>query len=144
MNSRRWIDFEFVEFIPDELADLTLYISVPYATAAHACPCGCGARIVTPLSPTDWELTFDGDAVSLYPSVGNWALPCQSHYWIRRNEIVWAPSWTAYEIEAGRNNDWRAKQRYYERELTSADRDHVPRRLGHTWFARMREWLSRR
>ncbi len=31
----------------------TLYISIPYVTAAHKCPCGCGEEIVTPLSPTD-------------------------------------------------------------------------------------------
>ena len=62
--------YEFVEFIPDELKELTLYISVTYCTAVHKCCCGCGREVVTPLSPTGWHLIFDGKTVSLYPSVG--------------------------------------------------------------------------
>ena len=54
-------------------------------------PTGCGGRVVTPLSPDDWRLTYDGDTVSLWPSIGNWAFACQSHYWIRSDQIVWAP-----------------------------------------------------
>ena len=46
------IEHVFVEFVPDELAEATLYISMPYATAVHSCLCGCGQRVVTPLSPT--------------------------------------------------------------------------------------------
>ena len=50
---------EFVEFIPDKLVDGVIYVSIPYATVAHKCCCGCGMEVVTPLSPTDWELIFD-------------------------------------------------------------------------------------
>ena len=75
---------EFVEFIPDKLADGVVYVSIPYATVAHKCCCGCGMEVVTPLSPTDWELIFDGESISLDPSIGNWSFDCKSHYWIRQ------------------------------------------------------------
>ena len=44
--------YEFVEFIPDELKERTLYISHTYSTAVHKCCCGCGHEVVTSLSPT--------------------------------------------------------------------------------------------
>ena len=69
------VTHEFVEFMPDELAEGTIYVSIPYATATHRCCCGCGTEIVTPLAPTDWSLMFDGRSVSLYPSIGSSHLP---------------------------------------------------------------------
>lgn len=81
---------EFVEIIPDKLADGVLYISEKYGTALHKCCCGCGQEVVTPLKPSGWRVITEGGRVSLAPSIGNWAFPCQSHYWIRRNQIVWA------------------------------------------------------
>lgn len=104
---------EFVEFIPDELASNTIYISIAFATVAHRCCCGCGSEVVTPLSPTDWQLTFDGETVSLHPSIGNWSFPCQSHYWIDRNGICWAEQWSEERIAAGRARDAAAKIRKY-------------------------------
>ena len=74
------LDTEFVMSIPDSLAERTLYVSMEYATVTHKCCCGCGLEVVTPLSPTDWKLTFDGVSVSLDPSIGNWSFPCRSHY----------------------------------------------------------------
>jgi hypothetical protein len=68
-----------------------VYISIQHAIAVHACACGCGTEVPTPFSPSDWKLTFDGDSVTLAPSIGNWELPCQSHYWIRRNQVRWIP-----------------------------------------------------
>src|ERR1700737_1109130 len=102
----------FVEYIPAELKDGTLYISMGFATAAHRCFCGCGNEVVTPLSPTDWRLEFDG-SVSLHPSIGNWSFECRSHYWIRRNNVEWAPGWSAEQIKAGRNRDRWAKELYF-------------------------------
>lgn len=105
---------EFVEYIPEELKERTLYISKKYGTAVHKCCCGCGREVVTPLSATGWELIFDGRSVSLYPSIGNWNLPCQSHYFIRKNKVVWAPRWSKEEIAMGREREALARQRYYE------------------------------
>lgn len=104
---------EFVTYIPDVVKEGVLYISIPYATATHKCACGCGEAVVTPISPTDWSLTWNGESVTLNPSIGNWSLPCQSHYWIVENRIVWARRWSPFEIRAGRVRDGRAKNRYY-------------------------------
>src|SRR5262245_8880727 len=109
MRRREAIDFEFVEVIPDSLEEGVLYISIPHATSLHRCLCGCGAEIVTPLSPTDWELNYNGQSVSLSPSIGNWSYPCQSHYWIRRNRVHWARRFTPRQIAAVRERDRRAK-----------------------------------
>ncbi|TCC21915.1 DUF6527 family protein [Kribbella speibonae] len=80
----------FVEFVPTDLADGDIYISMEYATASHLCACGCAVRVVTPFGPADWVLTFDG-TVTLSPSVGNGQFPCRSHYLIRSNRVVWLP-----------------------------------------------------
>ena len=105
--------YEFVEFIPDDLKDRTLYISITYCTAAHKCCCGCGSEVVTPLSPTDWKLTFDGETITLHPSIGNWGFKCQSHYWIRDSRVRWARRWSREEIDAGRVRDRYEKDRYF-------------------------------
>jgi hypothetical protein len=84
------ITHKFVEYIPayEELKEDTLYISISYCTAVHKCFCGCGNEVVTPISPNDWKLTFDGKTISLYPSIGNFAFPCQSHYWIEKDTVI--------------------------------------------------------
>ena len=107
--------YEFVEFIPDELKERTLYISCTYCTVVHKCCCGCGREVVTPLSPTGWKLIFDGKTVSLYPSIGSWSLPCQSHYFITNNRVVWAPKWTKKQIARGRVREATRKKRYYSK-----------------------------
>lgn len=104
---------EFVEFIPDELAADTLYISIPHRTVIHRCMCGCGVEVVTPISPTDWRITFDGDTVSLFPSIGNWSYPCRSHYWIKRGKVVWAEAWSDEEIRDARARDRLRRADYY-------------------------------
>lgn len=107
------LQHRFVEFIPDTLEDGVLYVSIAYATAAHRCCCGCGKEVVTPITPTDWQLTFDGESISLYPSIGNWSFPCQSHYWIKQNSLKWAARMTQEEIAAGRAYDRIAKRRHF-------------------------------
>ena len=116
------LDHQFVEFIPDELKEKTLYISIIYCTAVHKCCCGCGREVVTPLSPTAWKLIFDGKSVSLYPSIGNWNLPCQSHYFITKNKVAWALKWTDKQIAKGRAREAREREKYYveARNLLSA------------------------
>lgn len=94
MKRQTALAHEFVESMPDQLKD----VSIPFATVAHKCCCGCGREVVTPLSPTDWKLIFDGRAISLDPSVGNWSFPCKSHYWIRNGKIRWVGMWTQEEV----------------------------------------------
>jgi len=110
---RTTFNHEFVEFIPSELKEGTLYVSVQYATAAHNCACGCGNKVVTPISPVDWQLLFDGDSVSLTPSIGNWQFPCRSHYWIKSDKVRWAKAWAPEEVAAGRQREARDHERYF-------------------------------
>jgi hypothetical protein len=115
--------YEFVEFIPDDLKEQTLYISITYRTAVHKCCCGCEREVVTPLSPTAWQLIFDGKTVSLCPSIGSWSLPCQSHYFIRQNKVIWAPKWSKRQIERGRARETKARERYYADAQNPTDTD---------------------
>lgn len=118
------ITHKFVEKIPEKLDDNILYISRKYSTAVHKCFCGCGQEVVTPLSPTDWKLSFNGKTVSLYPSVGNWSLKCQSHYWIKNGRVEWAPKWTPDKIRRGRAQDARIKDAYYGEHRGESQPDH--------------------
>lgn len=100
---------EFIEFVPDVLEEGVLYISVLHCSAIHKCVCGCGNEVVTPISPDDWQLSFNGKSVSLRPSIGNWNFDCKSHYWITNNEIRHASAWEEYQYEL--ENKKKAKQK---------------------------------
>jgi hypothetical protein len=104
---------EFVTNLPERLEPGVLYISIEYATAAHLCCCGCGVEVVTPFTPTDWQMTFDGETISLFPSVGSWNDECRSHYVINRSEVIEAPPWSGHRIEAEWRRDRAAKERFY-------------------------------
>jgi hypothetical protein len=107
------LDHRFVEHIPESIEAGVLYISMEYATSAHRCCCGCGEEVVTPFTPTDWKMTFDGETVSLRPSIGNWSLKCRSHYVIDRGKVIEAGPWNEQQIEAERRRDRAAKARFY-------------------------------
>lgn len=106
------IEPEFVDLIPRELIFGTLYVSMKYATTQHLCACGCGKRVVLPLSPAEWSLRYDGETISMSPSVGNWEYTCKSHYWIDHNRIRWGRQWTQSEIEKGRAKDLQEMETY--------------------------------
>lgn len=106
---------KFVKHVPEKLEDGVLYISIDYSSVIHKCCCGCGEEVVTPLSPTDWKLIYDGDSVSLYPSIGNWSSKCKSHYFITNSKVQWAPKWTQSQIKRGRKQDELNKKEYYKR-----------------------------
>ncbi len=76
--------------------------------------CGCGNKVVTPITPTDWTYIFNGEAVSLSPSIGNWNFKCQSHYWIKHGAIIWSDQWTQDEIEKSRNKDLLKKIEHFK------------------------------
>jgi Family of unknown function (DUF6527) len=94
MMQHKHLENRFVEQLPERLEAGVLYISMEYAIAAVGCCCGCGEEVVTPFTPTDWSMTFDGKTISLSPSIGNWNFVCRSHYFIRRGRIVEATAWT--------------------------------------------------
>jgi len=107
------LDVEFVDVIPAELISATLYVSMQYATTIHLCACGCGNKVVAPLSPAEWQLRFDGVTISLTPSIGNWEFPCRSHYWIIGSSIRPAGPWSDQQIAAGRQRDMAALDQYH-------------------------------
>lgn len=114
------IKLQRVHYMPKELKPGVLYVSEDFGVAAHLCACGCGSKIRTPLGPTDWALEETDSGPSLSPSVGNWQLACQSHYWIYRGRIRWARKWTSKEIVAGRRDEEERRFAYYE----ATDRQH--------------------
>lgn len=87
----------YVDQIPDKLEYGKIYISKRYGTAVHLCACGCGEKTVTPFSHIiegkdhGWKFTFDGDIVTLSPSIGNFSgeKPYHAHYYIWQNKIRW-------------------------------------------------------
>jgi len=112
---------EFVEFLPEVLEEGLLYISIPYATASHLCCCGCGHHVVTPISPTDWKLIFDGETVSLDPSIGNWSFPCRSHYWIKRDAVRWEGRYSPDQVAATRERDRAVKVQHHSDLVTEVE-----------------------
>ena len=96
---------EFVESFPTPLEPGVFYVSLEYNTCAHLCACGCGDEAVTPLSPAQWSFTYDGESISVRPSVGNWSLACKSHYVINRGRVQWARSFSPDEIARNRARD---------------------------------------
>lgn len=97
----------FTETFPPTMDAGVLYISIPYRTCGHLCCCGCGQEVVTPLSPAQWSLTYNGENVSLTPSIGNWSFPCRSHYWIRDGRIRWSRRYSPSEIDQNQDRDRR-------------------------------------
>lgn len=104
---------EFVRSFPEPLQNGVLYVSLEFANVAHRCCCGCGQEVYTPLSPRDWAMTFDGETVSLAPSIGNWSFPCRSHYWLNQGRVSWAKQWTQEQVEMGRTSDRVRKAHHY-------------------------------
>src|SRR4051794_2186288 len=100
MKRRLIMRHKFVEYIPSEIENNVLYISIEYDITKHKCACGCGADIVTTLSPARFQLTYDGDTVSLHPSIGNWNHPCKSHYFIKNDKVVWAGPLSENQIKS--------------------------------------------
>lgn len=108
------IRLKYVAYMPKELETGVLYVAGEFGAVAHLCPCGCGSKIRTPLGPTEWSLKVCDRGPSLFPSIGNWQLPCKSHYWIKNGKILWANSWTAEQIAAGRHNEEERRRAYYD------------------------------
>jgi hypothetical protein len=139
--SRASYAHEFVIAFPDQLAEGILYVSVEFGTAAHRCFCGCGQEVYTRFSPRDWAMTFDGESVSLWPSIGNWSFPCQSHYILKKGRVQWADQWSRDKIEWGRAADRDRKARHYGTESTAqnAPSPAPPRKKG--ILAGLADWL---
>lgn len=136
--------YKFVKAFPDRLDEGVLYVSVDFATAAHSCFCGCRSEVYTRFSTTDWSMKFDGDTVSINPSVGNWSFPCQSHYVLAHGRIRWANKWSREQIDMGRAFDRERKGRQFGDAATSTqpspEYSNLP--IGFGWLGRLVNRLS--
>ena len=130
------IELERVRYMPKELRPGVLYVSEEFGTAAHLCACGCGSKIRTPLGATEWSIKETPAGPSLSSSVGNWQQACQSHYFIDRGEVVWAPKWTPEQVAAGRAGE-QARRRAYFDDLDRQRRRGILRRI---WLWLRRIW----
>jgi hypothetical protein len=115
------IELQRVHYMPKELKPNVLYVSEEFGAAAHLCPCGCGSKVRTPLAPTEWTLNETPNGPTLRPSIGNWQLPCQSHYWITEGTIIWSTKFTPPQIAASYHAEEIQRSNYY----TALDRKHV-------------------
>lgn len=109
------IKLQRVHYMPKEFETGILYVSEEYSVAGHLCPCGCGSKIITPLGPTDWTFVEEDSKATLTPSIGNWQIPCKSHYWIINGEIDWSYQWTEKQIKAGRRAEEKRSEAYYNK-----------------------------
>ncbi len=139
------LDVRFVEFAPEILDEGVLYVSVEYGTVVHLCACGCGTQAVTPLGPKEYRITYDGETVTLRPSVGNWGFECRSHYTVDKGRVTWAGDWTADEVAQNRARDRQAKRALYSAPTAvTQDAASVPRILpGAAGQAVVRSWSTR-
>ena len=139
---------KFVDFIPDLIEDGVLYISLDYGTVLHKCPCGCGNAVNTPLSPTGWKMIYNGEAISLEPSVGNWSFECKSHYWITKNEVEWSLKWSDETIREVRAVEDSEREAYYRNKnsenlndiVTEAEITSVSKSKNKSWFHKFIFW----
>jgi Family of unknown function (DUF6527) len=137
---------QFVDYIPADPAEGTLYVSLTYNTAVHRCACGCGNKVATPITPADWQLSYNGETISLTPSIGNWGFPCRSHYWIDAGRIRWSGPWTPGQIAAGRAHDDHGRARYFAQRASGTSSAPAPagdRRARASWFLRLRAILAK-
>lgn len=124
-----------VHYMPKEFVTDILYVSEEFDVAGHLCPCGCGNKIITPLGPTDWSFVEEDGKVTLDPSIGNWQIPCRSHYWITNGEIDWSYQWTDKQIKAGRRAEEKRSKAYYNK---------LDRKRKKSAFSRFVNWLRKK
>lgn len=132
---------EFVDYIPDTLEFGVLYLALEYGAVMHLCADGCGERISTPLHPAQWSMRFDGETVSLSPSVGS-GLRCGSHYWIRDGVVVWARRMTQDQFARGRASDAADARRHYGEDVAVVPNDEVAKPGWFTGLLRCRRGRS--
>lgn len=123
-----------VEFVPKILEAGILYVSERFNVAVHLCPCGCASKVVTPLGPCEWSLYKENEEPTLEPSIGNWQIPCKSHYWITNGKIEWSYPWTDEQIKTGRDREQAKRELYYQEKEAS--------RQTSIW-KRFKNWISK-
>lgn len=82
-------ELQVVRRVPDILQGGILYVCFECNVVVHLCACGCSEKVVLQIAPDFWCVQYDGETVSLFPSIGNYQYPCRSHYWIEQNRVKW-------------------------------------------------------
>ena len=142
MSSAAYVH-KFIKSFPDKLEQGILYVSVEFGSAAHLCFCGCGSEVYTRFSPRDWSMKFNGETVSINPSIGNWSFPCQSHYVLDGGRVHWADKWSRERIDLGRLLDRERKERHYKGEPAApSGRQPSPSTARAGLLARFARWLT--
>ena len=138
---------ERMEAVPVDLAPSTLepgklYVSRKYSAAVHTCCCGCGAKVVTPLSAAEWQVIQGPHGVSVSPSIGN-ARPCRTHYWIHNGHVLWHRPMTDAHVDAVFQRDARALQTQQARQRApdTLHSDAPSPTAATTWLDRLLRWL---
>lgn len=139
------LQHRFVEGFPEKLEPGIFYIALDFATMSHLCCCGCGQEVITPLSPHDWKITFDGENITVHPSIGNWSLTCRSHYFIRKNHVQWAADWSDEQIREGREQDHITK-RGNSNIVHAPDTPHEREQISQTTsiWSQIKSWLLKK
>jgi len=63
-----------------------IYISIEFGVTGHRCLCGCGELTILPINNVidgkdhGWKMTDKDGKLTFTPSVGNFQIPCKSHY----------------------------------------------------------------
>ncbi len=141
---------EVVELAPRVLQLGRLYISPKYRAAVHLCCCGCGEKVVTPLSPAEWQLELTQGRATLQPSIGNGSMACRSHYWIRDNRVIWTVQLPKHRVKAVFARDQRDLQAMHStnqalrdsKQNTPIPSTSEPRRTTAGWSSRLMEFLK--
>ncbi|WP_249600034.1 DUF6527 family protein [Zunongwangia pacifica] len=128
---------KFVHYMPKIIEEGILYISPEFRAVIHKCACGCGEKVHTPLSPTNWKMIYDGKQITLNPSIGNWSFDCRSHYWIINSEIIWDESWSNRQVFEKRK---RARQETIEYFKSYEDHNNSDSKI----TKKERNWLWRK
>jgi hypothetical protein len=140
-----------VELAPKHLEPGLLYISEKYAAAVHLCCCGCGEKVVTPISAAEWSVSLRGGLVTVRPSIGNWSMPCQSHYWIRESHVIWSGQLSKRQIQNVFERDQRDLKAMHNRagELNKTQNVNRTETGGQkanprkSWFTKLMEFVQR-
>jgi hypothetical protein len=83
-----------------------IYVSRKFGVAIHLCACGwCCNETVTPFHEHRhdiWQLmSAPGQPVTLEGSIGNYNMPCKSHYFVRNGKVEWLSGLDCFGNEEG-------------------------------------------
>ncbi len=107
----RTFELQVVQRVPAQLKAGTLYVCFDCNVVVHLCACGCGNKVVLPIDPDFWSVWYDGESVSLKPSIGNYQFPCKSHYWIKRNRVEWVDEGLSKDVHLGKKTKGRNRRK---------------------------------